>query len=178
MPFRSWTLAGIMAILILFGTISISIFVSPWFDWWTNALSDLGNLRNGSAPIFNCGLLLSGLLVILYSAKKLNSYARLTASSLMFTGFSLQLVGLFCENYGRIHFYVSVILFVSLFVSALTYVFEKKGYLGAIVLFGIPAWWAHFSQITFSGAAIPEMLSALLTLPWLFDIMVKAGKTT
>lgn len=163
---------GILAIISLYSSIFISICISPWFNWTNNALSDLGNLSHDSASIFNFGLLVSGLLLILYSIKFLAHHAPKTSYFLAFNGFCLQLVGLFCENYGAIHFYVSVLLFSSLIFSSLAYFIERKCYLAIIVLLEIPIWILHFQGILFKGAAIPEIISSFLMLPWLLRTMI------
>lgn len=166
-------LYGIFAIIALYSSIFISIYISPWFKWTENALSDLGNLSHSSAPVFNFGLLISGLLIILYSIKALTSHAPKTSYFLAFNGLCLQLVALFCENYGVIHFYVSVLLFSSLLFSSIAYFIEEKCYLSLIVLLEIPIWILHFQGFLFKGVAIPEILSSFLMLPWLFRTFVK-----
>ncbi|MEN3007024.1 MAG: DUF998 domain-containing protein [Candidatus Methanosuratincola petrocarbonis] len=167
-----------MAVASLYIAILISISISPWFNWLENALSDLGNLRNQSAPFFNGGLLISGLLIITYSIKGFRIKAPLTAKFLALTGFSLQLVGVFCENYGRIHFYVSLMLFLFLLLTGLAYFFETKNYLALLILLAIPIWWLYFNDVIFHGAAVPEMISSLLTLPWLFAAFIESERSS
>lgn len=164
---------GILAIIVLYSSIFISISISPWFKWVENALSDLGNLNHSSAPIFNFGLLISGLLIIFYSIKALVYHAPKTSYFLIFNGICLQLVALFCENYGIIHFYVSILLFSSLLFSSIAYFIEEKCYLSLIVLLEIPIWILHFQGFLFKGVAIPEILSSFLMLPWLFRAFIK-----
>lgn len=166
-------LYGVFALIALYSSIFISIGLSPWFKWTENALSDLGNLSHGSAPIFNFGLLLSGLFVILYSVKALALHAPRTSYFLAFNGLCLQLVALFCENYGAIHFYVSVLLFASLVFSSAAYFIEERCYLSLIVLLEIPIWALHFQGFLFKGVAIPEILSSFLMLPWLIRTFAK-----
>ncbi|MCS7098612.1 MAG: DUF998 domain-containing protein [Candidatus Methanomethyliaceae archaeon] len=165
---------GVLAIISLYSSIFISIYISPWFNWMNNALSDLGNLSYGSASIFNFGLLISGLFLILYSIKVVAPHAPKTSYFLAFNGFCLQLVGLFCENYGIIHFYVSVLLFSSLIFSSLAYFIERRCYLALIVLLEIPIWALHFQGMLFKGVAIPEIISSFLMLPWLLKTMINA----
>lgn len=166
-------LYGIFSIVVLYSSIFASIHVSPWFKWTENALSDLGNLSHNSAPIFNLGLLISGLLIILYSVKGLALHAPKTSYFLAFNGLCLQLVALFCENYGIIHFYVSVLLFSSLLFSSMAYFFEEKCYLSLMPLLEVPMWALHYQGFMFKGVAIPEMLSSLLMLPWLIRAISK-----
>lgn len=167
-----WSHTGPLAVASLYITIFISISISPWFNWLENALSDLGNLRNLSAPFFNGGLVITGLLIFTYSIKGFRNKAPLTAKFLALTGFSLQLVGVFCENYGRIHFYVSLTLFLLLLFTGLAYFYETKNFLALLILLAVPVWWLHFNEVIFHGAAVPELISSLLTLPWLIDAFI------
>ncbi|MCK4483018.1 hypothetical protein KAU55_07295, partial [Candidatus Bathyarchaeota archaeon] len=58
---KTYALFGVIGSLLAYFSIGVSIALSPWFSWETNALSDLGHAVNsGVAPIFNFGLLLSG----------------------------------------------------------------------------------------------------------------------
>lgn len=164
---RMSTLFGIGAIIALYGGIFMAISRAPWFSWTENALSDLGNLRYEAAPIFNIGLLVAGLLLILYSTTALREHAPKTSYFLAFTGFAMQLVGLLCENYGRIHFYVSVLLFLSLPFAAMSYFAERRCYLTWLVFAAVPLWILYFQGGLFNGVAIPEIFSSFVMLPWL-----------
>ncbi|MGQ9759890.1 MAG: DUF998 domain-containing protein [Candidatus Methanomethylicaceae archaeon] len=173
---RASAFFGIGAIISLYTTIALAISISPWFSWIDNALSDLGNLRYESAPIFNVGLLITGLLLILYSFISLRDHAPKTAYLLAFTGFAMQLVGLLCENYGIIHFYVSVILFISLPIASMAYFIEKRCYLTWLVFVAVPFWMLHFQGGLFRGVAIPEILSSFVVLPWLIATLIRVWK--
>jgi len=167
-------LLGIATIALLFIFIAAAILQSPWFSWVDNALSDLGNLSHSSVATFNVGLLISGLGIILYALIGMREHAPKTSYFLAFTGFSMQLVGLFCENYGRIHFNVSALLFVSLLIASMVYLWEKRYYPALLVLLAVPLWWLHFQGILVPGAAIPEISSAALVVPWVVRSSLKS----
>jgi hypothetical membrane protein len=167
---------GIAGITLLLISIAAAISQAPWFNWVNNALSDLGNLNNGNAAIFNVGLLSSGLLIVLYSLIGMRGHAPKSAYFLAFTGFSMQLTGLLCENYGRIHFNVSILLFVALLFASLAYFAEKRYYPALLVLLAIPLWIIHFQDILVPGAAIPEIISTLLAFPWVIRSSIKAHR--
>jgi hypothetical membrane protein len=161
-----------LAVLALYSSIGISVVLSPWFSWTGNALSDLGNVSHSSvAPIFNVGLLTTGFLLILYAMFSLRGTASKTAWSLALTGFSLQVVGGLNENYGILHFYVSVLLFLMLLVTSMIYLFEKKSKLALLVLVAVIPWLLYSQQIFFRGEALPELISSLVVLPWLMSSM-------
>ncbi|MFW9810621.1 MAG: DUF998 domain-containing protein, partial [Candidatus Thorarchaeota archaeon] len=61
---------GIISPLVALSTIAIAIILSlSWFTWEGNALSDLGNYDNGipAAIIFNSGLVVTGLLLLIFT---------------------------------------------------------------------------------------------------------------
>lgn len=167
---------GVGAIFVLYCSILLAISRAPWFSWTENALSDLGNLRYDTAPIFNAGLLIAGLLLILYSSAALRDHAPKTAYFLAFTGFAMQLVGLLCENYGHLHYYVSVLLFVSLPFAAMSYFIERRCYLTWLVFLAVPVWILYFQGSLFPGVAIPEILSSFVMLPWLLKTLIRVWR--
>ena len=62
---RFYALFGFFGPLAAYISIGVSIVLSPWFSWESNALSDLGHaVKSEVASIFNFGLLLAGFLLI------------------------------------------------------------------------------------------------------------------
>ena len=173
---RNSALLGILVPVLAYSFIALAIFLSPWFRWQSNALSDLGHAaRSSVAPIFNFGLLLTGLLTSLYALLSLKTYAKWTAISLAFTGFSLQTIGAFDEVYGFLHYIVSVIFFVSKGVTSIVYAAEKRSYLG-LIGFAVVAlsWGLYFIGFYNAGVAVPEMISTLGILPWVAMTALRA----
>jgi hypothetical membrane protein len=165
---RNPALLGILAPLLAYSFIAVAIFLSPWFRWQSNALSDLGHAtRSSVASIFNFGLLLTGLLISLYAFLSLRTHAKWTGVSLAFTGFSLQTIGAFDEVYVFLHYVVSVVFFVSIGVTSIVYAAEKKSYLG-LVGFAVVvlSWGLFFIRVYDAGVAVPEIISTLGVLPW------------
>lgn len=159
-------LIGLAPIVTFYASILLAVLLSPWFDWINNALSDLWHAtKSGAAPIFNFGLLLTGTLIIVYSVTSLRRHAKWTSYSFVFMGFSMQLVGAFNETYGLLHFYVSVLLFLSLLVCSLIYFAEKRAWLALITPFAAIPWIMLFQGIFFNGAALPEIISSFAFLP-------------
>jgi hypothetical membrane protein len=58
---------GIFAAIIPMAAIFTSIVLSPWFTWTGSWLSDLGGATNPAAPIFNIGLVIGGILGMLFT---------------------------------------------------------------------------------------------------------------
>jgi len=168
---------GLAAIIVFYVFTALAVLLSPWFSWIANALSDLGNVStSGAAAIFNFGLMASGFLLLLYSVIGLRVSAPVTSYLLAFTGLSLQFVGAFNETYGTLHLVVSVILFLSLLVSSLAYFAERRSYLALIVLFGIVPWVMLAYKIFFTGAALPEIFSSFLVMPWILSTIASVKK--
>ena len=61
-------LLGAVATVLSLGGIAVAILLDPTFSWTTDALSDLG-VRDRSAPVFNWGLILGGLVGVGYAVE-------------------------------------------------------------------------------------------------------------
>ncbi|MFX1561086.1 MAG: DUF998 domain-containing protein, partial [Promethearchaeota archaeon] len=111
---------GIIAPLIALAAIFIAISLSlSWFTWDGNALSDLGNYDNGlpAAIVFNVGLVLTGIMLLVFTFLFARAITDLPTKIGMIPFFIalcfLISIGVFSENAGDIHFYVSVGFFAS-----------------------------------------------------------------
>jgi hypothetical membrane protein len=164
---RHYALFGILAPLIAIFFIAVSIALSPWFSWGSNALSDLGHSARDVAPLFNFGLLLCGFLIIFYSITSFRSHAKYTSYFLMFAGLALQMVATFNEVYKPLHFQVSVLFFVALGFASISYAIEKRSVLAVIALVvGLASWILYGLEIYSAGIAVPETVSSMATVTW------------
>ncbi|MEM2146677.1 MAG: DUF998 domain-containing protein [Candidatus Jordarchaeaceae archaeon] len=175
---RYWSLFGLIGPLIAYVFIAVSIASAPWFSWWHNALSDLGHaLHTESAAYYNFGLLLTGTFITIYVMTVFIKYAKYTSLFLFVTAFSLQLVAMFDEVYGRLHMSVSVIFFVFMILSCLIYAIEKKSILGAIsFIIGLSSWVLYWTGFYHAGVAVPEIISATAAISWIVLSAVKLLK--
>jgi hypothetical membrane protein len=189
--FRTMTFPGILGIigpLVALSAIAIAIILSlSWFTWEGNALSDLGNYNNGlpAAIVFNVGLVLTGILLLIFTYNFTRSITDLpTKIGLIpfFIALSFLIgIGVLSENAGSIHFTVSVGFFGS-FPFAMWFVgigflrFRKLWWfsLVSIVLpfFSIYMWNSWFGGVfpLWTGNAIPEITTALTGIGWLWII--------
>lgn len=165
---RAYALLGTVAPILAYVFIGVSILLSPWFSWRENALSDLGHSFGSSvASVYNFGLILSGLLVILYATKVLSQYAKWTICSLTLWSFLLQMVATFDEVYGLIHTVVSGLFFVSLGFASIIYILERRSYLAmAAFLIGLFSWVIYWSEAYPIGVVVPEAISSLAVPSW------------
>jgi hypothetical membrane protein len=168
-------LFGMVGPLVAYVFIFASIMFSPWFSWENNALSDLGHsVSSGVAPLFNFGLFLTGFLVIIYSIGSLRIYAKYSSYFLLASALMLQLVAVFDEVYGFLHFAVSVLFFLCLGVSSLVYAVEKRSILAsATLIIGLISWILFWADIYTAGIAVPEAISSVVTL-WIISSAMQA----
>lgn len=175
---RPQAIVGALSAFLAYPFIAVSIALAPWFDFYNNALSDLGNtaLHSSTAWIFNSGLILSGGLVACFAA--LVSVRHRSLAYLSWTvptvaaGIDLALVGVFPENTGWMHLAVSVILFSLMAIIMLIYSYCSwpigSPKIGAVSLaFGIAIPIIWFIGWPWHGVAIQEILSCLMTSAWL-----------
>ncbi|MBE0527267.1 MAG: DUF998 domain-containing protein, partial [Candidatus Thorarchaeota archaeon] len=106
------TKVGFFAPLIALTTITIAILLAPGFNWFDNALSDLGNYTEyflspyklvGSI-IFNAGLIVTGILMMLYTIWFLkwtkDVPTKIGVIPLLISLAFLIGIGVFSENFG------------------------------------------------------------------------------
>ncbi|MEM2940663.1 MAG: DUF998 domain-containing protein [Thermoproteota archaeon] len=181
-------LLGVLSAVVAYPFIAFSIVLSPWFNFYNNALSDLGNIARNTpvAYVFNAGLILSGLLTVSFAllvSFKNHSWKYLSWSILlMVAGVNLALIGVFPEDAGIIHRLVSTIFFLSLFSVMLMYSFcswvlgTKATGIVALVfsMMSIIVWAVKWG---WRGVAIQETVASLMASIWLLLVsMQKLGE--
>lgn len=177
---------GVVAAVIAYPFILTSIALSPWFNLYDDALSDLGNTAtNGSVGyVFNAGMILAGILTFVFVALLVRAKAAprvmvlLWAVPLMLASIDLALIGVFSENTGSIHGVVSVIFFVMAVVSMLTFSYTSwplgSPSIGAVALvFGILSALIWLIRWPWTGVAIQESVTSGMTAIWLLLIAAK-----
>ncbi|MFZ7138193.1 MAG: DUF998 domain-containing protein [archaeon] len=165
---RFFTLFGIVGPLTAMVFISLSMFLSHWFSWSQNALSDLGHSINSPvAALFNFGLLLTGFFIILYSLTSFRKHAKNTSYFLLAAGLSLQFIAMFDEVYGSLHTAVSILFFIMLSLSSISYFVEKRSTLAAFALIiGVLFWVIYGLDLCAFGIAVPETVSSVASAFW------------
>ena len=168
-------LIGVIGPALAFISTGASVALSPWFSWYSNALSDLGHsLKSEVAPIFNLGLLLTGFLITVYAVTVFRKHAKYTGICLVFSAFILQSIATFDEVYGFLHFAVSVLFFVSIGIASIVYAVERRSLLAAIAFVVILSSWIIYAMTTYSvGVAVPETISSLAVVSWIEHSAIK-----
>ncbi len=197
MRLRGLTLLGVASALTLDLAILAAIALSPWFNFYNNELSDLGNTQtNGTvAYVFDVGLVVAGLLMFAFAT--LISYRTRGRTVLVWTiplavtALDLAMVGAFPENVpGSIHRVVSGVLFLMITIAMLSYGFSSRS-LGSprvqsmALVFGlfnafiwVTTWpWSgvvnQWSVWPWGGVAIQESLTAAMLTTWLVVVALK-----
>ena len=163
-----------------------AITMSPWFTWSNNALSDLGNYSNGliAAVIFNVGLVTTAVLMLYFtvaSFRQLRDWpTRLALIILMISLVFLVSIGIFSENFGILHFYVSVGFFstfpFAMWDIAISWLRFRKLWWFCLVSFLLPfislyTWTLYFGGTSpWVGDAIPEIVTAITAVGWVWVI--------
>jgi hypothetical membrane protein len=171
---RGYALFGIFGPLLVYVSIAASLVFSPWFNWESNALSDLGNAGTSSvATIFNFGLLLTGFFLMIYAVTVFKDHARYSSFCLLISSFLIQLLATFNEVYGSLHYAVAVPHFVMLSFTSVIYTVEKKSAVALITfLIVLGSWLLYGLGIFNSGIAVPETISKLV-VAWIMYSAIK-----
>lgn len=171
---RAYGLLGVFGPLLVYFTIIISLALSPWFSWETNALSDLGNPNNSEvAPIFNIGLLLAGVFLLIYSLTSFKKHAKFSSYFLFSSTFFVQLLATFDESYGSLHYTAALPHFALLGITSIVYSLEKRSVFALSTFLVVMLSWIIFAVNFFSiGIAIPEAMSKLVLL-WIMYSGIK-----
>ncbi len=182
-------ICGLTAPFVAYACILTAISTWQEFSWTNNALSDLGVQAGVTAPIFNLGLIISGLLFIIFAT---GLFPLLSKSIIGKTGaavfalacVALACIGIFNENYRPTHYIVSVMLFVLLpisqFILSAAFWLNKQKRLSVFTLAlafaaAIP-WILEFTVHYVSGVAIPEFVSGLTGAAWTIVLGIKMLK--
>ncbi|MHA1653168.1 MAG: DUF998 domain-containing protein [Candidatus Thorarchaeota archaeon] len=187
-------LVGAVAPLVALLCIVTAIAISPWFSWFDNALSDLGNYNNGmpAAAIFNAGLITTGAMLFVFLMRLMGRvHDTLTRVGLAIFSISvafLTLIGVFSENAGKIHFWASVGFFFTfpfamwaVGLSWLRFVHLRWFAVTSILLpfVSLYLWTVTFGgTASWTGVAIQEILTALTAIVWiwLFQLLLVREK--
>ncbi len=127
-------LCGILGPIIGFASIGLAVYCASWFSWTENWLSDLGgtpgerpiwSARGTASVIFNVGLLLAGILGIIFATavRKIRMLdtplGRIGTLLFLLDMFALCAIGIFPESTGTPHSVVSFIFFLLIPLSLL-----------------------------------------------------------
>jgi hypothetical membrane protein len=170
---------GIITPSVAFSCILLAIAYAPHFSWTHNALSDLGVMPNPTSVLFNLGLIVSGILAIVFAFGLLIFFnktvsGRIGAIMFVLDCLALICIGIFPESAKPMHLYASVAFFaifpLAMFLMTASFVLSSKHRMAvftfSIAVFAAVVWAAEFLMHYVPGVAIPETLSALAACLW------------
>ena len=171
---RVYALFGVFGPLLVYVSIVLSLFLSPWFSWESNALSDLGHAVNSdAASIFNLGLLLAGFLLMVYALTAFQKHAKYSSFCLLVSTFLVQLLAAFNVVYGSLHYALAVPHFVMLSFTSIVYTVERRSVVALLTFIIVMFLWLLYALNIFSiGIAVPETVSKLV-LAWIMYSAIK-----
>lgn len=165
---------GVLAPIIAFAFVLSAIASHSQFSWLDNALSDLGVVDGATAVLFNLGLIISGVLTLIFSV---GLFMLLHNKVLGFAGnlllavdaLALALIGIFPESARPMHYYASVAFFalfpISILLICAEFLSSSRKKMGLFTFvtaaFAAIVWTVQFTVRPVPGVAIPETLSHL-----------------
>ncbi|MCG2879960.1 MAG: DUF998 domain-containing protein [Vulcanisaeta sp.] len=148
--------SGIIAVILAWVVIAVSISVNPWFVFTKNAFSDLGGPYATDPWIYNYGLIITSVFVDLYSINLLltsrNKVESFASAFVFVAGLFLALIGIYHAG-TRPHVFVSTWFFVQMDMALIA--------LGIGSLMGGDRGLGLFSLLLGVLAPIPALL-----IPW------------
>jgi hypothetical membrane protein len=182
--------AGIAVPILAFTCILTAVATYPQFSWTNNALSDLGVVPGITGPIFNFGLLATGLLAFNFAIFGLFTYFGQSwvgkIGSIVFAASTLALIAIsvFNENFSPTHYLVSVAFFtlapIALFILTCAFWLGRhRGMAVFTVTVGVAAafpWLLLFASNYVPNVAIPEFISGLAVSVWVIVVGKKMLK--
>ena len=173
-------IAGFLAPIVAFVAIAIAIAAHPWFSFTENAISDLGAMSVEDNYILNNGLIIAGILAVIFSyglyKDQKSALGKLGAIIFIIASISLILIGLFPEDFKiPIHYPASVSFFVlGSFGILIVGLADERWWFGAfsIALFSIGWILALVCLAIFNGVAIPELIGAGAISLWVYAYLL------
>jgi hypothetical membrane protein len=179
MWFRIAGTCGIVAPILAFTFIYLAVASYPQFSWVDNALSDLGVVPGVTEALFNYGLMVSGMLLFVFSTGLFlflgeRFVSRTGAFVFALACLALVAIGIFPKSVRPVHYIVSVMFFVLLPISMLViagafWLMSQVRMAVFTLLVAVAAaapWVLLFSVRYVSGVAIPETVSGLAGAVW------------
>ena len=202
LDYKSGAFCGVIGPIVGFTAVAIAIILSAsWFNWWTNALSDLGHPWmiggiNGTlgfnpvAPIFNGGMILTGLISIIFSAHLIFLFWQrkalfgvigpiLFVSSMIF----LIAVGIFHEGILLPHAIAAFGFFITIFLCSIFMglaflrrrTTRNEGMIAIImgIIITLTLFVGFSNLVPWTGAAIPEIIMAIAAFIWIIPVSIR-----
>lgn len=187
---KTVALCGIIAPIFAFACILSAVASWSQFSWANNALSDLGVQQGITAIVFNVGLVVSGLLFLVFAAGLFTLMGKQVLGKVGAFIFALSCIaligiGVFNESFSPTHYQVSVAFFVLfpislLVLSAAFWRSHQRGFgvftLG-VALVAAAVWVLEFTLRYVPNVAVPEFVSGFAGAIWMEALSFRMLKT-
>lgn len=168
-PLKYLRYNGLLAFVIAYVFILVSISVNPWFDLFKNALSDLGRLGLENSYIFNTGLIIAALTALTYVPSLLNFFRSkigyMSVGVFLVAIFHLLLIGIFPEGtkpHGFVSYEFFGLMTLSLLLIGISLIVEKSSKYGIIFIALFLASLSGSSLIAWPSIALLELYNIVL----------------
>ncbi|MGD0330384.1 MAG: DUF998 domain-containing protein [Nitrososphaeria archaeon] len=181
-------LFGIISSVLPLIMILTATFISGWFRWDTNALSDLGISKEST--IFNSAVLIGGTIDFLFAlgiSQYLDKDRRIKIGvvSIMLSSICLALVGIFTENHLALHATFAIGYFILAPIGFILIGYGTRqgltrkvsivaGIAAIMAIFVLPI--VFFVLSARVGFAVPELIEALIISAWTTFMSIKLLK--
>lgn len=169
---------GVIGPIAAVGMILLDVFISPWYSWSTNALSDLG--VHPYSYLFDGGVIIEAIANLIFVVGLYRGgYAGTGTSALLAaSGISLGFVGIFNETHHLLHLTFALVYFILFPIAIVLFSASRKlkggypravGYLAALIglVFIIAGILEDFGIFTTPlGLGVYELVEALSLLIW------------
>jgi hypothetical membrane protein len=172
-------ICGLLSPMVVFSCILLAVAYASDFSWMNSALSDLGIMPDPTRILFNSGLIVGGILAVVFAARlfsffKGKSAGQAGAFLFLLDCLALIAIGIFPESVTPMHIYASVAFFMlfplSMFLMTAYFVLASRGRMAAftflISVFAAVVWILEFWVPYAPGVAIPETLSGIAASIW------------
>lgn len=176
---RIFKYSGLVAVITAWIVIWICISLNPWFVFTRDAFSDLGGSEAYMPLIYNYGLIITGILILLYSIYLIldskNKIETVGSAFMFIAGLFLILIGIFPSG-TRPHTFVSLWFFIQANLSILTWGFglvarNQKKIGESIILIALIGGLIGFS-VDWPSAAMAEAFGIIIIDLWVI-LMLK-----
>ncbi|RLF50003.1 MAG: hypothetical protein DRN19_05255 [Thermoplasmata archaeon] len=126
-------LCGLLLPIVMTIILITAILKNQWFSWTKNAISDFG-AANSSPLLFNNGLILLGILLLIFSIGLIINFKEKLGPAIIFMcSFLLMLIGIFPVPH-ILHEPISVIFFISFSIAffSMGHTFYKESFLSFV----------------------------------------------
>lgn len=173
---------GTSAILVSLAAIGASIAIAPWFSWTGNTLSDLGRVGRTSAPIFNAGVTLGGILALGFAwylwHRSETAFTRAGTGLFAVAAAGAILIGRFPSPH-PFHVVASSAFYFAATYALLAYGtgdVRKGNHTGGVVAIWLvclhaTVWVGWLIVDAYNGLAVPELFGILMLMAWQLSII-------